>query len=160
MCVLVFANIVRLCPLFDGVTGVAPRFWGYQTLTLIFKKIFKKNDKKGTLPPSPPAGSCKSLFLFNPNDNDSYLLFTNFTKKNFDIRVYPNKKRFSGNLQKFGLGHGATEPHPDRTQIGVSPFKKAPYSALWHIISHYETHSRIDNDSHSHLGSAPKRRRK
>ena len=81
-------------------------------------------------------------------------------KKNFDIRVYPNKKRFSGNLQKFGLGHGATEPHPDRTQIGVSPFKKAPFTTLCNYISHYETHSRIDNDSHSHLGSAPKRRRK
>ena len=132
MCVLVFANIVRLCPLFDGVTGVSPRFWGYQTLTLIFKKIFKKNDKKGTLPPSPPAGSCKSLFLFNPNDNDSHLLFTNFTKKILTLGFTLIKNGFRGIYKNLVLGMGPPSLTPTGPKLGYRLLKKPP-------IPHYDT---------------------
>ena len=60
---------------FDGVTGVAGLFpVSYPMLTLSFKFFLKKN-KKGWIPPQPPAVSCNTLILFSPIDNHSHLVF-------------------------------------------------------------------------------------
>jgi hypothetical protein len=71
-----------------------------------FLKNFKKKDKKGTLPPSPPAGCSNLLILFNANDNDSYLLFTIFKKKFYKLGFLLRELCFSQKYKNSVLGMG------------------------------------------------------
>ena len=38
---------------------------------------------------------------------------------------------FLGKIHKLRVLHGATDPHPDRTQIGCIGLKKAAYAPYW-----------------------------
>lgn len=40
---------------------------------------------------------------------------------------------FLGKIHKLMVLHGATEPDPDRTQIGCIGLKKDPYALFWCI---------------------------
>ena len=43
------------------------------------------------------------------------------------------KKILQGKTHKLRVLHGATEPDPDRTQIGCIAIRKSPYALFWCI---------------------------